>query len=238
MNEPMYADLLLGLEIGTFGPGGRQPYWACRRIVSQAYSRRVSLRASYHAQSASHPEIQLQDLTPVAQKCLSTLVQLCFHRYASTSRRAARSCASFVQVFTGLPASLLTAAASSMALMDASDPGFVPEELTSTAGFSIPPSIEQATAVLSEQTTRLADIVAAGGDHSDAEDRCTSDNKHRVTGAVTLLEVCQSTVPVVAALVPAAFTTIYLSMVVIQGYSQVVRRPSDTLVVSLLYLLA
>lgn len=222
MNEPMFADRLLGLETGALGPGSRQPYWACRRVVSQAYFRRISLRASYPGQTATHPEMQLSDLTPIAQKCLSTLVQLCFHRYANTSRRAARSCAAFAQVFSQLPASLLTAAASSMALMDPTDPGFVPEELSSTGGYSIPGSIEEASVILSGQTKRLAEIVAAAGDHSDAEDRCNSDNKHRVTGAVALLEVCQSTVPVAAALDPAAFTTVYLSMVVIQGYSQVV----------------
>lgn len=233
MNEPMYADRLLGLDTGALGPGGRQPYWACRRIVSQAYFRRVSLRASYHAQSAAQPEVQLQDLTPVAQKCVSTLVQLCFHPYAATSRRATRSCASLVSAFPGLPASLLTAAASSMTLMDATDPGFVPEELSSTGGYRIPPSIEQATEVLAAQTTRLEATIAAAGDHSDAEDRCTSDNKHRVTGAVALLEVCQATVPVVAALEPAAFTTIYLSMLVIQGYSQVVCTAIDMLLTSI-----
>jgi hypothetical protein len=222
MNEPMFADRLLGLEAGTLGPGSRQPYWACRRVVSQAYFLRISLRASYPGQTTSHPAVHLHQLTPIARKCLSTLVQLCFHRYAAISSRAARSCAAFVQTFSELPASLLTAAASSVALMDSSDPGYVPEELSHTGGYQFPASIAEAATVLSEQTKRLADIVAAAGENSDATDRCKSDNKHRVIGAVGLLEVLQPCVPVAASLEPATFTTIYLSMLVIQAYSLVV----------------
>ena len=103
MNEPMFADRLLGLETGALGQGTRQPYWACRRVVWQAYFRRISLRATCPGQSVTHPEVQLNDLTPIAQRCLSTLVQLCFHRYSYTSRRAARACAAFVHVFSQLP---------------------------------------------------------------------------------------------------------------------------------------
>jgi hypothetical protein len=149
-------------------------------------------------------------------------VQLCFHRYATVAHRAARSCAAVVQAFSQLPASMLTAAASSMALMGPSEPGFVPEELSHSGGYTLPANIDEASVVLSEQTKRLAGIVAAAGDHSDAEDRCTNDNKHRVAGAVALLEAMQSNMAVAVSLNPVAFTTIYLSMLAIQAYSLVV----------------
>lgn len=223
-NEPVVADLLLGLDSGSLGATLRQPYWAARKAISQSFLSRLALRASSPNSTVAMPELELASAHPLAVKSISVLVQLSFHRYSAVSARAARALAGLMPLSSSLPVCVLPALASRLALLDPSGAGAaaVPEEVTADGGYSIPVSSSAADAMLEAQAQELGCLIGADGPSGGAPDRCTSDNKHLLLGALGLLETLRGHLSMSVSLYPNALTNVFLSMMLLQGYSLLV----------------
>lgn len=223
-NEPVLADQLLGLEPGALGATMRQPYWAARKAISQAYLSRMALRAAAPNATISSPELDLYQAHPLALKAISALVQLSFHRYSGVASRAARAIAGLMPLSSSLTLCLLPALSSRLALMDpaAAGPGAVPEDVTAEGGYCIPVTHAAAEALLAVHTGDLDGLIGAPDRQGGAGERCTSDNKHLLLGALGLLETLRGYLSTAVSLHPSALTTVFLSMMVLQSYSLLV----------------
>eukprot|EP00892_Ulva_mutabilis_P003225 jgi/Ulvmu1/12903/UM098_0091.1 len=220
-NEPVFADRLLGLEPGALGSTPRQPYWAASKVVSQAYLTRLTLRASSPNATMSNPELNLTKADPLAQKAISVLVQLSFHRYSAVATRASRGIAALMPICTSLGMCLLPALASRLALMDptASSAGVVPEEVAAEGGYSIPLTQDAAEELLQEHMQALDGLIGSADSQAGFVERCTSDNKHMLLGALGLLDALRAYLPMTVSLHPSALMAVFSSMMLLQSYS-------------------
>lgn len=223
-NEPVFADQLLGLEAGALGQTLRQPYWAARKAISQAYLSRLALRAGAPNATTSHPELDLTHAHPLALKAISALVQLSFHRYSAVAARAARAISGLMPLSSSLALCLLPVLSSRLALMDPNGggPGAVPEEVTAEGGYQIPVSNAAAEELLETHTKDLDGLIGVVERQGGSAERCTSDNKHLLLGALGLLETLRGHLSMAVSLNPSALTTVFLSMMLLQSYSLLV----------------
>ena len=213
------------MEPGALGSTPRKPYWAVRKLVGQAYLSRLALRAGAPNATKSSPELDLAKAHPLARKAISTLLQLSFHRYSAVAMRAARALAGVMPISTSLGICLLPALASQLALMNSetAGAGAVPEEVATEGGYCIPVSQAAAEELLHAHMQALDGLIGSADSQGGFVERCTSDNKHLLLGALGLLDALRGYLPMTVSLHPSALAAVFSSMMLLQSYSLLVR---------------
>lgn len=215
------------MEPGALGSTPRQPYWAARKLICNAYLSRLALRAAAPNATTSSPELDLAKANPLTRKAISALVQLSFHRYNAVAMRAGRAIAGLMPICTSLGMCLLPALASRLALMapTASGSAAVPEDVTVDGGYCIPLTQDAAEALLQAHMRELDGLIGSADSQAGFVERCTSDNKHALLGALGLLDALRGYLPMTVSLHPSALVAVFSSMMLLQSYSLLVCIP-------------